>query len=78
MFSAIGSWKNKQTNRRIGDSDLEKGHKEARNWLSKRLQLELDVRQMSGIRLLCSRNNCSVRQSDKGAEIEQKHVFCTY
>ena len=70
-----------KTSKRTGESatmTCEKGHREVRKWLSKRLQLELDVRQMSGIRLLCGRKNCSVGRSNKGAEIEQRHVFCRY
>ena len=37
--------------------------------------LELDGRQMRGIRLLCSRKYYSVTWSNKGAKIEQKHMF---
>lgn len=84
FFSAIHSWekRNKNKTKLVPENQLEQFGRRDTNrpgiGLPNRLQLELDVRQMSRIRLLCSRKNCSVRWSNKGAKIEQKHMFCRY
>lgn len=62
MFSAVGAWGKKKCSARESATIIcEKGHKQARIGFPNRLQLELDVRQMSGIRPLPRRKNCSVR-----------------
>ena len=79
IFSAIGSRKEKTCS--AGESATvicEKGHSRPGISLPNRLQLELDGRQMSGFRLLWSRKNRSVRQSNKEAKTEQKHVLWRY